>query len=100
MVGDGYKRPLVNSLSSNLQPFGMEKVSVMESLQEIIDEMTESVGHKTRTIYSRYAICDESMLKDAAQKIGNSAPNRSAGIEWQSKPKKWNSTETAEPVTA
>jgi len=49
---DGYKRPLVGSLSANLQRFGMELV-----------------GHKTMSIYSRYAICDESMLKDAAQKL-------------------------------
>jgi hypothetical protein len=34
---DGYKRPLVGSLSANLQRFGMEKVAKMESLQEIID---------------------------------------------------------------
>ncbi|PYJ64908.1 MAG: hypothetical protein DME76_19155 [Verrucomicrobia bacterium] len=39
---DGYKRPLVGSLSANLQRFGMEKVAKVESLQEIIEEMTES----------------------------------------------------------
>ena len=38
---DGYKRPLVGSLSANLQRFGMEKVAKLESLQEIIGEMTE-----------------------------------------------------------
>jgi len=27
------------------------------------------VGHKTQTIYKRYAIADESMLKDAAEKL-------------------------------
>jgi hypothetical protein len=41
---DGYKRPLVGSLSANLQRFGMEKVSKMESLQEIIGEMAEDDG--------------------------------------------------------
>jgi hypothetical protein len=41
---DGYKRPLVGSLSANLQRFGMEKVSKMESLQEIIEEMSEADG--------------------------------------------------------
>ena len=30
---DGYKRPLVASLSSNLQRFGMERVAKVESLQ-------------------------------------------------------------------
>ena len=29
----------------------------------------ELVGHKTMSIYSRYAICDESMLKDAGVKL-------------------------------
>jgi glutamine phosphoribosylpyrophosphate amidotransferase len=41
---DGDKIPLVSSLSANLQRFGLEKVSKMESLQEIIDEMTEADG--------------------------------------------------------
>lgn len=27
------------------------------------------VGHKTQAIYQRYAIADESMLKDAADKL-------------------------------
>lgn len=27
------------------------------------------VGHKTHAIYRRYAIADESMLKDAAEKL-------------------------------
>ena len=38
---DGYKRPLVSSLSRNLQRFGMERVGKEESLQEIIAEMTD-----------------------------------------------------------
>ena len=38
---DGYKRPLVSSLSGNLQRFGMEKIAKVESLQEIIADMTE-----------------------------------------------------------
>ena len=41
---DGYKRPLVGSLSANRQRFGMEKVAKLESLQEIIAEMTEDDG--------------------------------------------------------
>ncbi len=28
------------------------------------------VRHKTQSIYSRYAICDESMLREAAEKLG------------------------------
>ena len=28
------------------------------------------VGHKTQAIYSRYAIADEGMLKDAGEKLG------------------------------
>jgi len=41
---DGYKRPLVGSLSANLQRFGMERVAKWESLQDIIAEMTEDPG--------------------------------------------------------
>jgi hypothetical protein len=39
---DGYRRPLVGSLSRNLQRFGMERVAKVESLQEIIAEMSET----------------------------------------------------------
>jgi hypothetical protein len=42
---DSYKRPLVGSLSANFQRFGMEKVGKLESLQEIIEEMTETDGN-------------------------------------------------------
>jgi 50S ribosomal subunit-associated GTPase HflX len=38
---DGYKRGLVNSLTSNLQRFGFERVAKVETLQEIIEEMGE-----------------------------------------------------------
>jgi len=42
---DGDKRPLVSSLSGNLQRFGMEKIGRVQSLQEIIAEMTDtSIG--------------------------------------------------------
>ena len=46
---DGYKRPLVGSLSANLQRFGMEKVGKLESLQEIIAEMIENDGTGEKT---------------------------------------------------
>ena len=38
---DGCKKPLVGSLSANLQRFGMGKVAKLESFREIIEEMTE-----------------------------------------------------------
>ena len=38
---DGYKRPLVSSLSGNLHRFGFDKMAKVETLQEIIDEMGE-----------------------------------------------------------
>ena len=38
---DGYKRPLVNSLTTNIAKYGMGRVGKVETLQEIIDEMTE-----------------------------------------------------------
>ena len=41
---DGYKRTLLGSLSANLQRFGMEKVAKLESLQDIIQEMSEDPG--------------------------------------------------------
>ena len=41
---DGYKRPLMGSLSANLQRFGMDKVAKLESLQEIIAEMNDDDG--------------------------------------------------------
>ena len=41
---DGYKRPLVGSFAMNLQRFGMDKVTKVESLQEIIAEMTDSAA--------------------------------------------------------
>jgi hypothetical protein len=41
---DGYKRPLVSSLSGNLQRFGMERAAKVESLQEIIAEMTDTAA--------------------------------------------------------
>ena len=46
---DGYKRPLVGSLSANLQRFGMEKVGKLESLQEIIAEMADTAGTSEKT---------------------------------------------------
>ena len=39
---DGYKRPLVGSLSENFQRFGMEKIAKVESLQEIIADMRDT----------------------------------------------------------
>ena len=44
---DGYKRPLVGSLSMNLQRFGMERVAKVENLQEIIAEMSETGAEPT-----------------------------------------------------
>src|SRR5437867_13006342 len=41
---DGYKRPLVGSLSANLQRFGMEKVAKLQSLQDVIQERSEDTG--------------------------------------------------------
>jgi hypothetical protein len=38
---DGYKRGLVNGVTSNLQRFGFERVAKVETLQEIIEEIGE-----------------------------------------------------------
>ena len=42
---DGYKRPLVGSLSGNLQRFGFDRAAKTETLQEIIAEMTQDERH-------------------------------------------------------
>jgi hypothetical protein len=55
---DGYKRPLVGSLSANLQRFGMEKIGRIESLEEIIADMTES----TETDERRSGDCSPASL--------------------------------------
>ena len=54
---DGYKRPLVSSLSGNLQRFGMEKVNKVESLREIIEEM----GEDDETSENSTQDCSETM---------------------------------------
>jgi hypothetical protein len=46
---DGYKRGLVNSLTGNLQRFGFERTSKPETLQEIINEMSEANTEQTGT---------------------------------------------------
>ena len=65
---DGYKRPLVTSLSSNLQRFGMEKVSKVETLQEIIEEMSEEEGAQDR---SRPTDGGNGMLKPSMRSFDN-----------------------------
>jgi len=50
---DGYKRPLVGSLSANLQRFGMDRVPKVETLEEIFSEPAEtgenSAQHSSRS---------------------------------------------------
>ena len=60
---DGYKRPLVGSLSANLQRFGMERVAKLESLQEIIGEMTDAAGTSENSIQD----CSETMNQTEAE---------------------------------
>jgi hypothetical protein len=63
---DGYKRPLVGSLSMNLQRFGLERSAKTETLQEIIAEMAqdertamvESQSYLERTANSPRTIFD------------------------------------------
>ena len=47
---DGYKRGLVNSLTGNLQRFGLDPITKTEPLQGLIDEMGEHVPAKTNQI--------------------------------------------------
>jgi hypothetical protein len=61
---DGYKRPLVGSLSANLQRFGFERVAKIETLQEMIEEIGETgdnpatalAQNKKDKTYYRHAI--------------------------------------------
>ena len=39
---DSYKRGLVNSLTGNLQKFGLDRVAKMETLEEIFSETDET----------------------------------------------------------
>jgi hypothetical protein len=66
---EGYKRPLVSSLSGNLQRFGMEKIARMESLPEIIAEMTETNDR-------RNADCPPASLstRSNVQRVSDSSP--------------------------
>src|SRR5690348_13964223 len=50
---DGYKRPLVSSLSGNLQRFGIK----VEILHEIIAKMRESENNAATAHQEQYAIC-------------------------------------------
>ena len=46
---DGYKRGLVNSLTGNLARFGFDRVVKVETLQEVIESMTETAGTSENT---------------------------------------------------
>src|SRR5262245_47227448 len=45
---DGYKRGLVNSLTGNLQKFGLERVAKVETLEEILSETDETNENSTQ----------------------------------------------------
>jgi hypothetical protein len=44
---DGYKRPLINSLAGNLSKFGFDRVTKVETLAEIIEEMQSESADST-----------------------------------------------------
>jgi hypothetical protein len=45
---DGYKRGLVNSLTGNLQKFGLDRVPQVETLEEIFSEADETSENSTQ----------------------------------------------------
>src|SRR5215831_17505330 len=45
---DGYKRGLVNSLTGNLQKFGLDRVDKVESLEEILSDADETAENSTQ----------------------------------------------------
>jgi hypothetical protein len=51
---DGYKRGLVNSLTGNLQKFGLDRVPKVETLEEIFSEDDETSENSTQ-------VCSETM---------------------------------------
>src|SRR5262249_24755906 len=66
---DGYKRPLVSSLSGNLQRFGLESQKT-ESLQEIIAEMSEPADTSLDSRYGakRFLSCAMLSLWDGSKR--------------------------------
>jgi hypothetical protein len=56
---DGYKRGLVNSLTSNLQRFGFDHLPKVETLQSIIDEMTEPDGTSENSTQDCQEVTDQ-----------------------------------------
>ena len=56
---DGYKRGLVNSLTSNLQRFGFDRLPKVETLQSIIDEMTEPDGTSENSTQDCQEVTDQ-----------------------------------------
>src|SRR5262245_30031464 len=45
---DGYKRPLVGSLSTNLQRFGFDRITKVETLEEIFSEAAGTSENSTQ----------------------------------------------------
>jgi hypothetical protein len=58
---DGYKRGLVNSLTGNLQKFGLDRVAKVETLEEIFSEADETSENPTQD-------CPETM-NEAEEKL-------------------------------
>ncbi len=77
---DGYKRPLVSSLSGNLQRFGMEKVGKLESLQEIIAEMTENDGAGEKTGPDLHCAGQTMKITDSGDPPASSHPPHKRGF--------------------
>ena len=53
---DSYKRGLVNSLTGNLQKFGLGRVAKVETLEEIFSETDETSENSTQD-------CSETMIQ-------------------------------------
>src|ERR1051325_190094 len=67
---DGYKRPLVSSLSGNLQRFGMERMAKVESFQEIIAGMEGTTETTTAQIVHHPSLS----ARSDAQSVPESRP--------------------------
>lgn len=78
---DGYKRPLVGSLSANLQRFGMERVAKVESLQEIIEEMGENETSSQRQLFGNVWVCVDYSMPEPMQTASQDPSNYAAFLK-------------------
>jgi hypothetical protein len=78
---DGYKRGLVNSLTGNLQKFGLDRVAKVETLEEIFSEADETSENSTHDCPEtmnqpelKSCVCALPLIRAHDRKAGASEP--------------------------